>query len=259
MGTWPGIWPGLREWLPQVLVVVVAATSFLYMSQGSALHHMSSAGVFCIPPHCSCVILPIQLACPRWHRSSLCSKAIPVIPNWEQTQQPGRYVFENASRVLPHTVQAACIPHPFEEGRSPNKCSAMSPPKWVPCLLFLRLLFAPAWALYFSLTSNPIVPLLWLSRQNYLSLGSGHSCPCSAYKRKGLDGAVWVRRQNLKSVSAGSAAAPSLSKNTPNTASRGRGGQFLEEGPYLFPGLRMQLLWMCDYGGCLWKSTLGTI
>lgn len=50
--------------------------------------------------------------------------------------------------VCCHTVQAACTPHPFEEGRSPNKCSAMSPPKLVPCLLFLHLLSAPATALY---------------------------------------------------------------------------------------------------------------
>lgn len=88
------------------------------------------------------------------------------------------------------------------------------------------------------------VPLLWLSMQNYLGLGSSHFCPCSAYKSKRMDGAVRVRSQNLKSVSAVSAAAPSLSKNIPNTASRGRGGQFLEEGPCVCPRLSMQLLRM---------------
>lgn len=74
-----------------------------------------------------------------------------------------------------------------------------------------------------------------------------------------MDGAVRVRSQNLKSVSAVSAAAPSISKNTPNTAFRERGGQFLEEGSYLCPRLSTQLLRMCDCGGCPWKNTLGTI
>lgn len=45
-----------------------------------------------------------------------------------------------------------------------------------------------------------------------------------------MDGAVRVRSQNLKSVSTVSAAAPSLSKNTPNTASRERGWPVLEGG-----------------------------
>lgn len=103
------------------------------------------------------------------------------------------------------------------------------------------------------------VSLLWLSMQNYLSLGSGHSCPCSACKRKRMDGAVWLRSQNLKTVFAASAAALSISKNTPNTTSSGRGGQFLEEASRLCLRLSMQLLGKYDCGGCLWKSTPGTI
>lgn len=106
--------PGLRKLLSQVLVV--AATSFLYLSRGSTLHHVRSAGVPCIPPHCFGVILPIQLGCPSWHEMSLCSKATPFIPDWELTQQLGRCVFEDASRVLPHTVQAAYTPLPFRGG-----------------------------------------------------------------------------------------------------------------------------------------------
>lgn len=46
-----------------------------------------------------------------------------------------------------------------------------------------------------------------------------------------------MRSQNLKSVSAVSAVVPSISKNIPNSASRGRGGQFLEEGPCGCPRL----------------------
>lgn len=119
---------------------------------------------------------------------------MPVIPNWEQTQQLGRCVYEDASHVLPRTVQAACISHPFKEGRSPNKCSSMSPPKLVPCLLFLHLLLHLPCLYKFSPTSNPIIPLLWLSMQNYLGLGSGHSCPCSVYKRKRMEQLGWEAR-----------------------------------------------------------------
>lgn len=98
----------------------------------------------------------------------------------------------------------------------------------------------------FSLTSNPIVPLLWLSMQNYLGLGSGHSCPCSACKRKRMDGAVWVRSQNLKSVSAVSAVVPSISKNIPNTASRGRGSwSSWRRDPVSVPGS------VCSSCGCV--------
>lgn len=150
------------------------------MPCASTLPHVNSAGGPCIPPHCTCVSLPMVVQV----EISLCSKAAPLVCKWQQAQQLGKCVWENGSRVpLPHCMRSLYIP-PFMEGRSPDNSYASSSPKLVQGFLFLHLVPTPTTSLHVYLISNSTVSLLWLSMQNYLGLGCGHSCPCHAHKRK---------------------------------------------------------------------------